>query len=70
MPKEVYEFADYNISVTNQPHSEIAALAILLDKINPQYLSKDFERKHFTNPRLEITPTNEGKIVVDKKHQV
>ena len=27
-----YELADYNISITTQPHSEIAALAIFLDR--------------------------------------
>lgn len=31
VPNEAYQLADYNISVTNQPHSEIAALAIFLD---------------------------------------
>ncbi|MFH1306756.1 MAG: tRNA (cytidine(56)-2'-O)-methyltransferase [Candidatus Micrarchaeota archaeon] len=29
---EVYKMADFNISITNQPHSEIAALAIFLDR--------------------------------------
>lgn len=32
MPPEIYQLADYNISVTGQPHSEIAALAIFLDR--------------------------------------
>jgi tRNA (cytidine56-2'-O)-methyltransferase len=30
MPPEVYQLADFNISVTNQPHSEVAALALFL----------------------------------------
>ncbi len=30
---EIYHLADFNISVTNQPHSEVAALAIALDRI-------------------------------------
>ncbi|MFH0714897.1 MAG: tRNA (cytidine(56)-2'-O)-methyltransferase, partial [Candidatus Diapherotrites archaeon] len=30
VPREVYEISDYNLSVTNQPHSEIAALGVLL----------------------------------------
>src|SRR4030042_472344 len=29
VPSEVYSLADYNVAVTNQPHSEVAALAIL-----------------------------------------
>jgi tRNA (cytidine56-2'-O)-methyltransferase len=33
VPFEVYERADLNISVGNQPHSEIAALAIFMDRL-------------------------------------
>ncbi|MFA5333416.1 MAG: tRNA (cytidine(56)-2'-O)-methyltransferase [Candidatus Nanoarchaeia archaeon] len=33
VPRDVYEMADYNISVTSQPHSEVAALAIVLDRL-------------------------------------
>jgi len=33
VPGDVYKMADYNISVTSQPHSEVAALAIVLDRI-------------------------------------
>ena len=33
VPPEVYELADLNLSVTNQPHSEVAALAITLDRL-------------------------------------
>jgi tRNA (cytidine56-2'-O)-methyltransferase len=34
VPRDVYELADYNISITNQPHSELGALAIFLDRVN------------------------------------
>jgi tRNA (cytidine56-2'-O)-methyltransferase len=33
VPRDVYELADYNISITSQPHSEVAALAIILDRL-------------------------------------
>ncbi len=33
VPGEVYGLADYNIAVTNQPHSEIAGLAVFLDQL-------------------------------------
>ncbi len=33
VPAEIYHLADFNISITNQPHSEVAALAIALDRI-------------------------------------
>ena len=31
VPREIYELSDYNVGVGSQPHSEISALAILLD---------------------------------------
>ncbi|HZD43741.1 MAG TPA: tRNA (cytidine(56)-2'-O)-methyltransferase, partial [Methanomicrobiales archaeon] len=31
VPGEVYGLADYNLSVTGQPHSEISSLAVFLD---------------------------------------
>jgi tRNA (cytidine56-2'-O)-methyltransferase len=33
VPFEVYERADWNVAVTNQPHSEIAGLAVFLDHL-------------------------------------
>ncbi len=60
VPKEVYELADYNISITLQPHSEIAALAIFLDKI---FDGKEFEYE-FENAKIKIIPQERGKKVV------
>ena len=45
VPREIYEQADYNVSIGNQPHSEVSALAILLDRIQK---GKQFEKK-FSN---------------------
>ena len=33
VPFDVYEQADYNVGVTNQPHSEVAGLAVFLDRL-------------------------------------
>ncbi len=33
VPWDVYENAEYNVGVTNQPHSEIASLAVFLDHL-------------------------------------
>lgn len=33
VPAEVYELADWNVAVGNQPHSEVAALAVFLDRL-------------------------------------
>lgn len=62
VPREVYDMADYNISIGSQPHSEIAALAVLLDRILE---GKQFHKKH-TNAQREIIPTKRGKTVTDK----
>lgn len=62
VPREVYDLADYNVAVGNQPHSEISALAVLLDRI---LQGKQFLRKH-ENAQKEIIPTKRGKKVLDK----
>jgi tRNA (cytidine56-2'-O)-methyltransferase len=61
--KEVYMMADYNISITNQPHSEIAALAVTLDHLQQ---GKTFNKK-FKNAKKEIIPLKKGKKVIDLK---
>ncbi len=62
VPREVYEIADYNVAVGNQPHSEISALAILLDKVLE---GKPLLKKH-ENAQKEIIPSKKGKKVLDK----
>jgi len=61
VPKEVYEMADYNVAVRNQPHSEVAALAVFLDRL----LNGAGLRKEFQNARLKIIPQEKGKKVVE-----
>lgn len=60
VPKDVYNYADYNVAVGNQPHSEISALAVLLDRIQKgeQFL------KCFENSSRQIIPTKRGKNVI------
>lgn len=60
VPREVYEMADYNIAVGNQPHSEISALAVILDRIQR---GRQF-KTNFENPIRKIIPTKKGKKVV------
>lgn len=57
VPGEVYWLADRNVSVGNQPHSEIAALAVYLYSING--LKNDFERA-----KKRIVPLARGKKVL------
>ena len=59
VPRELYDLADYNIAIGNQPHSEIAALSIFLDRM---FKGKQFE-KNFKDAKLKIIPTARGKTV-------
>ena len=59
VPREIYNLADYNVGVGSQPHSEISALAIFLDRIQN---GKQFE-KIFPNAKRKIIPTEHGKNV-------
>lgn len=63
VPREIYELADYNVGVGSQPHSEISALAILLDRIQK---GKQFE-KDFPDAKRKIIPTKNGKNVQVKE---
>lgn len=60
VPREIYDSADYNVAIGNQPHSEISALAVLLDRIQKgaQFFTK------FENAQREILPTKQGKNVL------
>ena len=60
VPKEVYEMAHYNVAIGNQPHSEVAALAVFLDRL----LDGEGLRKEFKKARLRIIPQERGKKVV------
>ena len=60
VPPEVYQAADYNVSVGNQPHSEIAALAIFLDRFTGgEALYSDRHGK------ITVVPNERGKTVVE-----
>ena len=63
VPREIYELADYNVAVGSQPHSEISALAIVLDRIQN---GKQF-KKEFSNAKRKIIPTKKGKNVEVKE---
>jgi tRNA (cytidine56-2'-O)-methyltransferase len=63
VPASIYRMAHYNVSVGNQPHSEVAALALLLDKLQE---GKSIDQD-FSNPKLEIIPDLERKNVIEHK---
>ena len=57
VPGEVYQFADYNIAVSSQPHSEAAALALTLHEY---FQGKELEKK-FANAKIRVIPQERGK---------
>jgi len=60
VPPEVYEKAHFNVSVGNQPHSEIAALSIFMYSLtsgNALYEDR--------NARFTVIPNERGKTVVE-----
>jgi tRNA (cytidine56-2'-O)-methyltransferase len=60
VPPEVYQAATFNIGVGNQPHSEVAALAIFLDRLlEGAGLRTDFKG------RMTVVPCERGKKVVN-----
>ena len=62
VPRDIYDLADYNIAVGNQPHSEIAALAVFLDRLND---GSGLRRK--LAGQLVIEPNPRGKSVHSRK---
>ena len=60
VPREIYEFADYNVGIGNQPHSEISGLAVLLDRIQ----EGDQFKQMFPGGKRRIIPEKNGKHVV------
>jgi tRNA (cytidine56-2'-O)-methyltransferase len=59
VPGEVYKQADYNIAVTSQPHSEVAALAIVLHELQ----RGEELKKEFGPAKMKIVPSEKGKRV-------
>ena len=60
VPGDLYEMADENVAVGNQPHSEVAALALLLDRLR----GGAWERDEFPGARLKVVPSAKGKTVL------
>ncbi len=62
VPYIVYDAADWNIAISNQPHSEVAALALFLDHLQR---GKELRTK-FEHAEMEIVPKRRGKEVIKK----
>jgi len=59
VPTEVYQLSNWNIAVSNQPHSEVAALSVFLDRF---FEGKEL-KKGFGNKKIKVIPHECGKKV-------
>jgi tRNA (cytidine56-2'-O)-methyltransferase len=57
VPGEVYGLADYNISVSIQPHSEVSGVAVFLDRL---FLGGTMDREYPGAP-MRVVPSRAGK---------
>jgi tRNA (cytidine56-2'-O)-methyltransferase len=60
VPFDVYEASDFNVGVTNQPHSEVAGLAVFLDRL---FEGAELDRE-WTDADRRVVPRATGKDVV------
>ena len=58
--RDVFQSADFNVAIGHQPHSEVAALAIFLDRL--------FEGKglkgEYKGAKIKVVPQKRGKKVI------
>ena len=59
VPGDVYKLCQHNVAVGNQPHSEVAALALFMDA----WFGESATERNFDDARLVIEGTNKGKVV-------
>ena len=59
VPADLFERVDWNVAVTNQPHSEVAALAVFLDRL---FEGRELDRA-WTDARHRVVPRPAGKRV-------
>ncbi|WP_207588579.1 tRNA (cytidine(56)-2'-O)-methyltransferase [Halomontanus rarus] len=65
VPFDVYEAADWNVGVTNQPHSEVAGLAVFLDRL---FEGRELERE-WADADRRVVPKETGKRVVSAESE-
>ncbi|MGL4669422.1 MAG: tRNA (cytidine(56)-2'-O)-methyltransferase [Methanobacteriaceae archaeon] len=66
VPTKVYRKSDWNVSVTNQPHSEVSSLAVF------QHMLMDGAEFNleFENPEMEVVPMAQGKqVTIHEKNE-
>jgi tRNA (cytidine56-2'-O)-methyltransferase len=59
VPGDLYAMADHNVAVGNQPHSEVAALALLLERLR----GGAWEQDPFPGGQVAVRPSARGKDI-------
>ena len=62
VPAEIFQISTFNLAVGNQPHSEVAALGLFMDKL----VSESEGTVDFKDAKFTIIPDSEGKNVVEE----
>jgi tRNA (cytidine56-2'-O)-methyltransferase len=62
VPGDVYQLSDWNLSVSSQPHSEVASLGIFLH----EYFRGKELGKGFPGSRIRLIPQERGKKIIEK----
>ena len=65
VPGEVYKLATHNVSVGNQPHSEVSALGIFLDS----FVGPIDDKSHFSGGEIRVLPSVSGKHVINLEEE-
>ncbi len=60
VPTKVYKQANWNLSITSQPHSEVSSLAVFLHML---FEGKELDKK-FKGGKMKVIPSAEGKHVI------
>ncbi|MEF8834976.1 MAG: HD domain-containing protein [Candidatus Thermoplasmatota archaeon] len=59
VPRSVYDKADHNVAVGAQPHSEVASMAVFLDRYNNRSITR------LTGGEMSVLPSESEKRVLD-----
>ena len=65
VPGEVFRLANYNISIGNQPHSEVAALGVFLESL----IGQIDESEHFQGGEIQVVPSLDRKKVMSLEEE-
>lgn len=65
VPPIIYKLSDYNVSVGGQPHSEVSALAVFLDRL---FEGRELYTK-FEGAKVRVIPTSKGKVLEEVKRK-